>query len=107
MNVLRAKLEQAAGAKYGAQADFGLKFGVCRMMFAPAIVPTDLLLVGAVPDLERQQIGEILALAVADAGHRHAAPPPPPAIGRRVLASLNLTPRILAQRPFATPSRTG
>uniref|UniRef100_E6PSQ8 Uncharacterized protein n=1 Tax=mine drainage metagenome TaxID=410659 RepID=E6PSQ8_9ZZZZ len=108
MNTLQAKLIQAAGARYRAQADFGTRFGICRMLFVPrGLGGGDLLALGAATALEPKQIDEALALASLKASHQHAAPPPPPACGKRALASLALTPRILAQKPIATPSRAG
>lgn len=103
MDTLQAKRNQAAGAKYSAQSAFGMRFGIGRMLFAP--FSCDLLLVGAVPALESHQIDEALAVASLKASHQHAAPPP--ACGPRAMASLVLTPRLLAQRPAATPSRAG
>ncbi|NNM63110.1 MAG: hypothetical protein HKL99_00585 [Burkholderiales bacterium] len=105
---MQAKLTQAAGAKYRAQADFGMRFGICRMLFMPrGLGGGDLLALGAAAALEPKQIAEALAVASLKASHQHAMPPPPPAIGMRALASLALTPRILAQKPIATPSRAG
>jgi hypothetical protein len=58
-----------------------------------------------------ERIAGALALAAARV---HAArrrdrrePPPPPAVRARQIASLNLTPRLLAQRPQAARARAG
>ncbi len=108
MNPIQAKTMQAAGAKYGASAAFGLRFGVARMLFvSPCLGGADLSEVGDEPGLTPPQVSETLISAERAAINRCAAPPPPPAVGARALASLALTPRVLAQRPAAAGACAG
>jgi hypothetical protein len=100
-------------------------FAYCAVSLALGLVPLAALvdrahwgrirrLVGARAKLSKEleasaeRIAGALALAAARVhAARRRAPPPPPAVRARQIASLNLTPRLLCQRPQAARARAG